>query len=72
MTKLQNGELLKEIYDSVKKIETSVAVIESGQKNQDKLIDKHDKDINTLKFKILPLVGAIGIIIAIVVGASHK
>lgn len=69
---LKNGELLKEIYDSVKNTERDVAVIKNEQANQTLRIDANTKDIERLKFKILPIAGAVGLLIAFLVEWSKK
>jgi hypothetical protein len=69
---MENGELLKKIYDIVSDLKIDVAVIKNEQENQGRLIDKHDTDIDKLKWKILPALGVISVIIMIVMAFIKK
>lgn len=67
MGELQNGELLREIFDTVKNIEVKVAVIANEQESQAKLIDRNYEDIEKIKWKVLPMIGVISILGALII-----
>lgn len=57
MATIQNGELLKEIYDKVNEIKVDVGVLVTRSDTVDKTLDRHESELDWLKKKILPIMG---------------
>jgi hypothetical protein len=57
MAKMQNGNLLKEIYDKVSDTQKDVAVLLTRSDIQDEVIKRHESELEWLKKKVLPFMG---------------
>jgi hypothetical protein len=62
---VENGQLLNEIYNKVNDIHTNLAVLTNEHKRTKEIVDKHEEQIEKIKWRILPVIGIVSMLMYI-------